>query len=161
MPADSHPQQPRYAIQKARGKGWSTLEVGDALPQAEARFRLMVSVNPKAFFRLIQLDYNPESDAPGTEFNWKLLQLHDPRQAGHTPRVAGAGQASPPQRGATAAAHVVPGSPKGGNRNTADGRKRRGTERVRLPWVTYGMVIVLGLAAGALAYLLRAVPPAP
>lgn len=160
MPADSHPQQPRYAIQKARGKGWSTLEVGDALPQAEARFRLMVSVNPKAFFRLIQLDYNPESDAPGTEFNWKLLQLHDPRQAGHTPRVAGAGQASSPRRD-TAAGAAASGGRNGGNRSTAGGRTRREAERVRLPWVTYGMVVALGLAAGALAYLLRAAPPAP
>lgn len=161
MPADSHPQQPRYAIQKARGKGWSTLEVGDALPQAEARFRLMVSVNPKAFFRLIQLDYNPESDTPGTEFNWKLLQLHDPRQAGHTPRVAGAGQAPSPRRDTAAAGHAVSGRRTGESRKTADGRKRRGAERVRLPWVTYGMVVMLGLAAGALAYLLRSAPPAP
>lgn len=157
MPADSHPQQPRYAIQKARGKGWSTLEVGDALPQAEARFRLMVSVNPKAFFRLIQLDYNPASDAPGTEFNWKLLQLHDPRQAGHTPRVAGAGKTPSPQPEKGAAGHA-PRTVRGG---PAGAHGRRGGERVRLPWLTYGLVIVLGLAVGALAYLLHAAPPAP
>lgn len=157
MPAVSNPQQPRYAIQKARGKGWSTLEVGDALPQAEARFRLMVSVNPRAYFRLIQLDYNQDSDYAGTEFNWKLLQLHDPRQG-----TGGAG--TPPAN--------RPNTPKGsGKASTASSRGprppgmtrgRRRPERVRLPWRVYTAVIILGLVAGAAAYLLLSTPaPSP
>jgi len=154
MPPLSNPQQPRYAIQKARGKGWSTLEVGDALPQAEARFRLMVSVNPRAYFRLIQLDYNQDSDYAGTEFNWRLLQLHDPRLAGYGPGKDGGAPGG--KGGRSAAARTVTA-----NTATPKRRSRRGSERVRLPWLIYGTVIVLGLTAGALAYLLHAAAPAP
>ncbi len=150
MPAVSNPQQPRYAIQKARGKGWSTLEVGDTLPQAEARFRLMVSVNPRAYFRLIQLDYNQDSDYAGTEFNWKLLQLHDPRQG-----AGGAG--TPPVKRTN-----NPAAPSRAQHPPTGRRGRRRPERVRLPWRVYAVVIVLGLAAGAAAYLLLSTPvPSP
>ncbi|HYH21528.1 MAG TPA: hypothetical protein VD995_23205 [Azospirillum sp.] len=124
MPPNAKPQPIRYAIQKARGKGWKTLEVGEELAQAEARFNLMVKVNPRAYFRLIQLDYNPDSTYQGIEFNWTLIQLYDPTKKGG-----------------------------GGPARAKPARKvRRGKETVRLPLRFYLTVIALGAAAGLLAY---------
>ncbi|WP_029007297.1 hypothetical protein [Azospirillum halopraeferens] len=85
MPAPT-PHPTRYAIQKARGKGWTTLEVGEELAPAEARFALMVKLNPRAYFRLIELELNPDSAYEGMEFNWKLLKLHDPTGRPAAPR---------------------------------------------------------------------------
>ncbi|HYD70066.1 hypothetical protein [Azospirillum sp.] len=124
MPPSPKQQPIRYAIQKARGKGWKTLEVGEELAQAEARFNLMVKVNPRAYFRLIQLDYNPDSTYEGMEFNWTLIQLYDPTKKG----ISGPARAKPAKRG------------------------RRGREKVRLPLRFYVTVIVLGALVGLLAY---------
>lgn len=135
----SHPT--RYAIQKARGKGWKTLEVGEELPHAKARFETMIGVNPRAYFRLIQLEYNAEADYEGMEFNWTLIELYDPTQPGTRrppPRVATGNAAAP--RGAK------PSKPPGGR------------ERVPLPLRFYLSVILIGLLVGGLAYLRYAAP---
>lgn len=129
MPPNAKPQPTRYAIQKARGKGWKTLEVGEELAQTEARFDLMVKVNPRAYFRLIQLDYNPDTTYEGMEFNWTLIRIHDP-----TKPAAG----SPP-RGRPAGKPAV--------------KVRRGKEKVRVPLRFYLTVVVLGALVGLLAYL--------
>lgn len=137
MPQPRPPQPTRFAIQKARGKGWTTLEVGEALAQAEARFELMVKVNPRAYFRLIQLDYNPDSKYDGMEFNWTLIQLHDPSKEPSTrPSKAGTRK---PRRGHTA----TPRPPK------VPGAK----DRTRAPVRFYLAVVLIGLLAGALVYL--------
>ncbi|MFD1623125.1 hypothetical protein [Azospirillum griseum] len=135
----SHPT--RYAIQKARGKGWKTLEVGEELPHAKARFETMIGVNPRAYFRLIQLEYNAEADYEGMEFNWTLIELYDPTQPGNR---------RPPPRAGTANAAAARGakSPK------APG----GRERVPLPLRFYLSVILIGLLVGGLAYLRYAAP---
>lgn len=126
MPPKPPPQPVRFAIQKARGKGWKTLEVGEDLKQAEARFDLMVKVNPRAYFRLVQLDHNPEADFDGMEFNWTLIHLHDPTK----------------------------GKDQGGRRSGRPAKAPpRRREKVPLPVRFYVAVVVLGLAAGALVYL--------
>jgi hypothetical protein len=125
-PPNPTPQPTRFAIQKARGKGWKTLEVGEDLAQAEARFDLMVKVNPRAYFRLVQLDHNPEANFEGMEFNWTLIHLYDPTKG--------------PGKGRTR-----PSKP-------AKGSKRR-KEKVPLPVPFYVAVVALGLLAGALVYL--------
>ncbi|WP_448207045.1 hypothetical protein [Azospirillum sp. sgz302134] len=130
MPPNPAAQPTRFAIQKARGKGWKTLEVGEDLDHARARFELMIRVNPRAFFRLIQLDYNADSSFEGMEFNWKLIELYDPTQKG--------GRARPAPKPAP--------------------RVRRAGEKVRLPLRFYVAVIALGLLAGALAYLRYGLP---
>ena len=117
------PQPTRFAIQKARGKGWKTLEVGENLTQAEARFDLMVKVNPKAFFRLIQLDYNPGAAYEGMEFNWTLIHLYDPTTGGRS----------------------RPTKPK------TRGKRRK--ERVPLPLRFYLAVMLVGVLLGALVYV--------
>lgn len=131
MAKGKNPQPVRYAIQKARGKGWKTLEVGEELPQAEARFDLMIEVNPRAYFRLVQLDYNAESDYEGMEFNWKLIHLYDPtqgvrRNAGPKPKP------KPAARG---------------------GVNSGGTEKIKLPIRFYLGVVLIGGLLGLLLYL--------
>ena len=133
--AEAKPPQPtRYAIQKARGSGWKTLEVGEELPTTQARFDAMVKVNPRAYFRLIQLDERENSHFEGMEFNWKLIQLYDPSKSD----------------GASAASS----SPVRQRKNTRSRRhKRYAKERVALPWRFYATVVVIGLLIGALVYL--------
>ncbi|MCG5244255.1 hypothetical protein [Azospirillum doebereinerae] len=144
--ARAAPQPTRYAIQKARGKGWKTLEVGEELAHAKARFDTMVGVNPRAYFRLIQLDYNAESGYEGMEFNWTLIELHDPNRAGAGAKPGPRRPAPKPGRGAAA-------------RNPAPAkRKAKGSERVGLPLRIYLAVILIGVLVGGLAYLQLATP---
>lgn len=124
----------RYAIQKARGKGWKTLEVGEELPAVETRFHQMIGVNPRAYFRLIRLDPLPGASDTEMEFNWKLVHLHDP----NAPGAAG------PKRPATA---------RRGPRGERPPARRSAKERVRLPLRFYAVVLVIGLLLGAAAYL--------
>ncbi|MGQ9368997.1 hypothetical protein [Azospirillum sp. ST 5-10] len=123
MPPAKPPQPTRFAIQKARGKGWTTLEVGEERAQAEARFALMVRVNPRAYFRLIELELNPDSAYEGMEFNWKLLLLHDPSRT-----------TAPPSPGRRPA-------------------RRRSRDKVRLPLRFYLGVVLAGALIGVALYL--------
>lgn len=132
MPPAGVPAQPtRFAIQKARGKGWTTLEVGEDLEHARARFALMIQVNPRAFFRLIQLDYNDGSAYEGMEFNWKLIELYDPTKG----KVAGPPRPAPPVRPAARAPRAA------------------AREKVSIPLRFYLAVIVIGALVGLLVYL--------
>jgi len=134
MPPPNLPPQPtRFAIQKARGKGWTTLEVGEELEHAQARFELMIKVNPRAYFRLIQLEYNADSAYEGMEFNWKLIELYDPTQKG------GRGDRARP-------------APKQAS------KPKRSKEKVRLPLRFYLAVIVIGALVGFLVYLRYGLP---
>lgn len=135
MPSPRPPQPTRFAIQKARGKGWKTLEVGEELAHAKARFDRMVGVNPRAYFRLIQLDYNADSAYEGMEFNWTLIELYDPSKG---PTKGGRVRPAPKPVPAS------PLKPKG---------KRKAAEPVALPLRIYLTVILIGTLAGALAYL--------
>ncbi|KAA0679220.1 hypothetical protein [Roseomonas genomospecies 6] len=130
-------QPTRFAIQKARGKGWKTLEVGEDLDHARARFNLMVRVNPRAYFRLIQLDHNADAGGEGMEFNWKLIELHDPNQAGP------AGKRKP------APSRPVP-------KAAAKGARRR--EKVPLPLRFYTAVVLAGVLIGGVLYLRYGLP---
>lgn len=132
-------QPTRFAIQKARGKGWKTLEVGEDLDHARARFNLMVRVNPRAYFRLIQLDHNAGAGGDGMEFNWKLIELHDPNQRG----AAGMGRPSAPARAAPRA-------------TVSKGLRRR--EKVPLPLKFYAAVVLAGLLIGGVLYLRYGLP---
>ncbi|WP_372396221.1 hypothetical protein ABMY26_10685 [Azospirillum sp. HJ39] len=132
------PQPTRFAIQKARGKGWKTLEVGEELSQAKARFDRMVGVNPRAYFRLIQLDYNADSAYEGMEFNWTLIELHDPTKGG--PAKGAPGRGAGPLLPTKAVAAKT-------------GRRPKAKEAVALPFRIYLAVVLIGSLAGVLAYL--------
>jgi hypothetical protein len=128
MSATKPPQPPRFVVQCAKGKGWKTLVVEESPPAAERAFREVVKVNPKGYFRLIRLDYNPKADFEGMEFDWKLLQLHDPKKG-------------------AAAATALPA----GKRGTRQGSG----ERVPIPVRLYGFALLLGsvLALAAILWL--------
>lgn len=132
MAPHPHPQPTRFAIQKARGKGWKTLEVGEDLDHARARFELMVRVNPRAYFRLVQLDHNAGADFNGLEFNWTLIELYDPSRKGGT-----GGRVKPPLKPAPKPARGT----------------RRAEEKVPLPLRFYVTVILIGSLIGVLLYL--------
>ncbi len=102
--------------------------VEESPPAAERAFREVVKVNPKGYFRLIRLDYNPKADFEGMEFDWKLLQLHDPKKG-------------------AAAATALPA----GKRGTRQGSG----ERVPIPVRLYGFALLLGsvLALAAILWL--------
>lgn len=136
-------QPTRFAIQKARGKGWKTLEVGEDLDHARARFNLMVRVNPRAYFRLIQLDHNAAAGGEGMEFNWKLIELHDPNQAG----PVGKGRKPAPAR---------PAPPSAAPRAASKGSRRR--EAVPLPLRFYAAVVLAGVLIGGVLYLRYGLP---
>lgn len=140
MAPNSAAQPTRFAIQKARGKGWKTLEVGEDLDHARARFNLMVRVNPRAYFRLIQLDHNADAGGEGMEFNWKLIELHDPNQAGAAGKSRKAAPARPAPRSAAA----------------AKGPRRR--EKVPLPLRFYAVVVLAGVLIGGVLYLRYGLP---
>lgn len=145
MPPPNLPPQPtRFAIQKARGKGWTTLEVGEELEHAQARFELMIKVNPKAYFRLIQLDYNADSAYEGMEFNWKLIELYDPTQKGRQ----NGGRARPAPKQAQ--------EKQTQEKQTLRGKRAK--EKVRLPLRFYLTVIVIGALVGFLVYLRYGLP---
>lgn len=135
-------QPTRFAIQKARGKGWKTLEVGEDLDHARARFNLMVRVNPRAYFRLIQLDHNADAGGEGMEFNWKLIELHDPNQAESKAGPAGKGRKTAPAR-------PVP---------KAQANRARTREKVPLPLRFYTAVVLAGVLIGGVLYLRYGLP---
>ncbi|MEI6559929.1 MAG: hypothetical protein WCO00_16120 [Rhodospirillaceae bacterium] len=123
-------QPPRFVVQCAKGKGWKSLVVEESQALGERAFREVVKVKPRGYFRLIRLDYNPDSDYGGQEFNWKLLALHDPRKG-------------------------ADGSSRRGRRDS--GRRRPG-EKVPVPLTLYGLAILLGLALAVVLYLLYGPP---
>jgi hypothetical protein len=130
VPALPLPPPPtRYAIQKARGSGWKTLEVGETLEATQTRFQAMIKANPRAIFRLIRLDPLPGTSETEHEFTWKLIELYDPRQMEPPPVLK------------------TPVRPR---RAKAPKRPR---ERIALPLRFYLTVVVIGLCLGAFLYL--------
>ncbi len=119
-------QPPRFVVQCAKGKAWKTLVVEEDQGLGERAFREVVKVNPRGYFRLIRLDYNPASNFEGQEFDWKLLNLHDPKK-GRSGGGAGRGQ---------------------------DRRRRGPKEKVPVPFRLYAVAVVLGVILAALLYLL-------
>lgn len=140
------PQPTRYAIQKARGSGWKTLEVGEELPATEARFRAMIAVNPRAYFRLVRLDAMSGAEFDSNEFKWTLIELHDPNRNGAPASANTPARAASPARRRRAAT-------KG-----ARSRSPRHRERVPIPFRLYAVVISIGLLLGALVYLRYGLP---
>ncbi len=98
MAPPTPPQPPRFVVQCAKGKGWKTLVVDESPPAAERAFREVVKVNPKGYFRLIRLDYNPKADFEGMEFDWKLLLLHDPKKGVAVSATLPRGRRTPGER---------------------------------------------------------------
>jgi len=133
----------RYAIQKARGSGWKTLEVGEDLNHVRLRFQAMCRTNAKAYFRIVSLDPLPGASTDADhEFTWKLIELRDPNAGG------------PPPSGDRRARSRRGETPRARSRDPR-AHRRRARERVGIPFGVYLAVIALGLLIGAVAYLGR------
>ena len=120
-------QPPRFVVQCAKGKAWKTLVVEEDQGLGERAFREIVKVNPRGYFRLIRLDYNPASRFEGQEFDWKLLQLHDPKK----------GQSATNGTARRSLGQIKPG-PK---------------EKLPVPLRLYALAVMLGVMLAMILYL--------
>jgi hypothetical protein len=135
----------KYAIQRPKGAKWETLSLVDDLGQGKMEFRNAVSLHGAGPVRLIQVDF--VSDEALADFDWRLIELHDPRK-GDRPKptvVAGSERAKPKPQPAKG----KPGGPsKGRGPAGAD-------EKVPVPVKTYMLAFLFGavsLAVWALFY---------
>ncbi len=135
----------KYAIQRPKGAKWETLSLVDDLGQGKIEFRNAVNLHGAGPVRLIQVDF--VSDEALADFDWRLIELHDPRK-GDRPKptvVAGSERAKPKPQPAKG----KPGGP-------SKGRGPAGQdEKVPVPVKTYMLAFLFGvvsLAAWALFY---------
>ncbi|OYQ34110.1 hypothetical protein CHU95_11635 [Niveispirillum lacus] len=85
----------KYAVQRPKGAKWETLSLVDDLGQGKQEFRNAVGLHGAGPVRLIQVDF--VSDEALADFDWRLIELHDPRK-GDRPKptvVAGSERAKP------------------------------------------------------------------
>ncbi|MFV3073666.1 hypothetical protein [Niveispirillum fermenti] len=125
----------KYAVQRPKGSKWETLSLVDSLGQGQQEFRSAVSLHGTGPVRLIQVDF--VSDEALADFDWRLIELHDPRK-GDRPKptvVAGSERtAKPPARNKAGSAV------KGSKGNAPD-------EKVPVPVKTYVIAFMFGAAA--------------
>lgn len=129
----------KYAVQRPKGAKWETLSLVDDLGHGKQEFRNAISLHGTGPVRLIQVDF--VNDEALADFDWRLIELHDPRK-GERPKptlVAGSERAQPKA------------PPKGKARPRAGG----GPEKVPVPVKSYVIAFVFGavsLAIWALFY---------
>jgi hypothetical protein len=124
----------KYAVQKPKGAKWETLSLVDNLRQGQAEFRTAVELHGKAPVRLIQVDFT--SDEALADFDWHLIELHDPNK-GTRPRptvVAGRERAEKPRNPTQAG----PRQPRKGG---------AAPEKVPVPYKTYIAAFLFGAVA--------------
>jgi hypothetical protein len=90
---DGVPPERRFAVQRAVGRAWRTLAVDRTGPGAAQRFAACVRAEPRAVFRLIEAEARDGSGFD--EFDWRLLEIHDPRRFGLVPDLSEPGAAPP------------------------------------------------------------------
>lgn len=128
----------KYAVQKPKGAKWETLSLVDDLRQGQAEFRTAVELHGKAPVRLIQVDFT--SDEALADFDWHLIELHDPNK-GSRPKptvVAGRERAEKPAR-------------QGRQPPPKEKQARKGAggapEKVPVPYKTYVAAFLFGVVA--------------
>lgn len=85
----------KYAVQRPKGAKWETLSLVESLNEGKQEFRNAVGLHGAGPVRLIQVDF--VSDEALADFDWRLIELHDPRK-GDRPKptaVAGSERAKP------------------------------------------------------------------
>ncbi len=125
------PEPRHFAVQRALAKSWQTLVLKPREGEAASLFAEAVRLRPRHVLRLIQVDYKPGSTTG--EFDWKLIELYDPRKLGLVPDLAPEGEAKP--------------APK---------RAPRQKEKVRAPVRLYALFFALGVVAVAAGWFLLA-----
>lgn len=139
-------EQRKYAVQRPKGAKWETLSLVDDLGLGKQEFKNAITLHGTGPVRLIQVDF--VNDEALADFDWRLIELHDPRK-GDRPKptvVAGSERSTKPKAQA------------GRNKQPPTGRRARGTaadEKVPVPLKTYVLAFLFGvvsLAAWALLY---------
>lgn len=149
---DTSPGPRDYAVQRALVRGWQTLRIAPRREDAQAFFAEAVRRRPRAVLRLIQVDHRPGSTAG--EFDWRLVELHDPRRLGLVPDLAPEptpGPASGPAPGLAPGEGPGPRPPAG---PPPPARARAPAERVRAPLRLYALFFCLGVALVVAGWLL-------
>ncbi|MBP7338561.1 hypothetical protein [Niveispirillum sp.] len=117
----------KYAVQRPKGAKWETLSLVDNLNEGKQEFRNAIGLHGAGPVRLIQVDF--VSNEALADFDWRLIELHDPRK-GDRPKptlVAGSERAKP----------KTPPKAK-----TAPGRAQ--DEKVPVPVKTYVIAFLFG-----------------
>lgn len=124
----------KYAVQRPKGAKWETLSLVDDLKAGKLEFRNAVGLHGAGPVRLIQVDF--VSDEALADFDWRLIELHDPRKDGRPKPtlVAGSERAKPKPR---------PAARGGGARPGPD-------EKVPVPIKTYMLAFLFGVVALAI-----------
>lgn len=120
----------KYAVQRPKGAKWETLSLVDSLNEGKQEFRNAIGLHGAGPVRLIQVDF--VNDEALADFDWRLIELHDPRK-GDRPKptvVAGSERAKPKA------------PPKG---KATTGKPRTGPdEKVPVPVKTYVIAFLFG-----------------
>lgn len=135
----------KYAVQRPKGAKWETLSLVDSLNEGKQEFRNAVGLHGAGPVRLIQVDF--VSNEALADFDWRLIELHDPRK-GDRPKptvVAGSERARPK-------------NPPKDRQPAPAGRNGRGPdEKVPVPVKTYMLAFLFGVVSlGVWALFYRA-----
>lgn len=138
-------EQRKYAVQRPKGAKWETLSLVDDLGRGKQEFKNAVGLHGSGPVRLIQVDF--VSDEALADFDWRLIELHDPRKGDRPkPTVVAGSERSRPKGGP-------------GRSSTARHGRGRGTsvdEKVPVPLKTYVLAFLFGaVSLGVWALLYR------
>ncbi len=138
-------EQRKYAVQRPKGAKWETLSLVDDLGQGKQEFKNAVTLHGAGPVRLIQVDF--VNDEALADFDWRLIELHDPRK-GDRPKptvVAGSERSRPKSHPTRAGAHK-----RGGGRGPGV------NDKVPVPLKTYVLAFLFGaVSLGVWALLYR------
>lgn len=128
----------KYAVQRPKGAKWETLSLVEGLGQGKQEFRNAIALHGAGPVRLIQVDF--VNDDALADFDWRLIELHDPRKDGGRPKptvVAGSERAKP-----------KPQPSKGKSGGIGKGRGQMGPdEKVPVPVKTYMLAFLFGVVS--------------
>jgi hypothetical protein len=122
----------QYAVQKPKGSQWETLALTEDLRKGRAEFEDAVRHFGRGYVRLVQVDF--DGNGPLADYDWHVIELHDPFKGPGTPRRAGNVVSLDSAR--------AKARKKGGAR-PPDG----GDSQAPVPYLTYVAALLFGAAA--------------
>lgn len=73
----------QYAVQKPTGGKWETLLLVDDPGRGREGYRQAVRAHGRTYVRLVRVDFH--SDDALSDYDWRVIELHDPRKGGAPP----------------------------------------------------------------------------
>lgn len=127
-------EQRKYAVQRPKGAKWETLSLVDDLGHGKQEFKNAVALHGAGPVRLIQVDF--VSDEALADFDWRLIELHDPRKGDRPKPTVVAGSERSRAKGSSNRNNAA----RGGGRN----RGQAVDEKVPVPLKTYVLAFLFG-----------------